>query len=104
MCERLENGSHPAARARRVPLDEQRLADMRLDNDATVDIEVVIVLRVRDRRFQTLANVAGDALARKFEIGERGRDLLAADQLRQKVQLLRAYAQRAGDGHRLVVG
>src|ERR1700683_2240476 len=98
MCERLENSSHPAPRARRVPLDDQRLADMRLDNDEIVDIEVVIVLRVRDRRFQAFANVAGDALARKFEIGERGRDLLATDQLRQKVQLLRAYAHNAGAG------
>ncbi len=105
---RCENGlviapTRPRARDL-VPLDHQRLADMRLGNDEIVDVEVVIVLRIGDRRFQTLAHVAGDAFARKFEIGERGRHLLAADELRQQIQLLRTDPQHAGDRLGLVVG
>jgi hypothetical protein len=34
-------------------------------------------------------------LSREFEIGERGRDLLAADELGEQVELLRADAQHA---------
>ena len=102
--ERLENPPDAAARARLLPLDHQRLADMRLDDHEIVDVEIVIVLRIGDRRFQALAHVAGNALAREFEIGKRGRNLLAADELRQEVQLLRAHPQHAGDGLGLVVG
>src|SRR4029077_21050676 len=80
--ERLENPTHAAAAARVKALDHDRLADMRLGDDEIVDVEIVIVLGVGDRRFQALANVARDALAREFEIGQRGRHLLAADELR----------------------
>src|ERR1700675_5204181 len=77
---------------------------MSLDNDEIVDVEIVIVLGVGDRRFQALAHVAGDTLAREFEIGERGRNLLAADELRQEVELLRADPQHAGNRLGLGVG
>ena len=56
--ERLENLPDPAAAARAKALDHQRLADMGLGDDQIVDVEVVIVLGVGDRRFQTLAHVA----------------------------------------------
>ena len=83
---RCENGfmirpARPRPRGMEA-LDHQRLADMRLGDDQIVDVEVVVVLRIRDRRLQALAHVLGDALAREFEIGERGRDLLAANELR----------------------
>jgi len=48
---------------------------MSLDDDEIVDVEIVIVLGVGDRRFQAFAHVARDALARKLKIGERGRQL-----------------------------
>jgi len=38
-----------------------------------------------------------NALAREFEIGERRRNLLAANELGQKIELLRADAQHAHD-------
>ena len=105
---RCENGlviapTRPRARDL-VPLDHQRLADMSLGNDEIVDVEIVIVLRIGDRRFQALAHVAGDALAREFEIGERGRYFLAANELRQQIELLRADPQHAGNRLGLVVG
>src|SRR5580692_9135371 len=75
---------------------------MSLDDDEIVDVEIVIVLGIGDRRFQAFAHVAGDALARKLEIRERGRHLLAADELGQKIELLRADAEHAG--HRLGLG
>src|SRR5262249_61102326 len=95
--ERLENSTHAAAAAGMETLDHQRLADMRLGHDEIVDIEVVIVLGIGDRRLQALAHLAGDALVRKLEIGKRACDLLAADELRDEIELLRAYPQHAGD-------
>ena len=93
-----------AAAARREALDHQRLADMRLGDDEIVDVEIVIVLGIGDRRFQALPDVLGDALARKLQIGERSRDLLAADQLRDEIELLRRDPQHAGDRLGLVFG
>jgi hypothetical protein len=103
MRERLHDACRTATSARREALHDQRLANMRLGNDQIVDVEFVIVFRVRDRRLQALANVLRDALARKFQIGERGRDLLAADQARDEIELLRADPERPGDRLGLVV-
>jgi hypothetical protein len=50
VSERLLNGSDMAATARLVALDHQRLADMSLDDDEIVDVEIVIVLGIGDRR------------------------------------------------------
>src|SRR5262249_18354419 len=102
--ERLENSSDAAAAARGEALDHDRLADMGLDDHEIVDVEIMVVLRIGDRRLQALAHVTRDPLAREFEIGERHRHLLAADQLRDKVELLRAHPQHAGDRLGFVVG
>ena len=100
---RWENGlkiaPHAAAAARVEALDHQRLADMGLGDDEFVDVEVVIVFGIGDRQLQALAHILGDALARKFEIGERARDLLAADHLRDKIEFLRRHPDHPG--HRL---
>src|ERR1700761_1652367 len=100
----LENRADAAAGARRMPLEHDGLTDMSLGDDQIVDVEVVIVLRIGDCRFQAFAHVAGNALAREFEIGKRGRDLLAANELRKQVELLRADAQHPRDGLGLVIG
>ncbi len=65
---------------------------------------VVVVLGVGDRALEALLDLDGDALLRELQVGERGRDLLAPDQLRHEVQLLRADAQHTRDGLRLVLG
>src|SRR3977135_1870077 len=89
MRERLENLARAAAAAGMETLDHQALADMGLGDDQIVDAGLGVGFGIRDRRLQALADVLGDALARKFEIGERSRDLLAADELRKQVELLR---------------
>ena len=71
--------------------------------DQRIDIEVVIVLGVRNCRFQRLLHGAGDALAREFQVVQRSRHLLAANHGGNQVQLLRADADRTQDGTRLVV-
>ncbi len=96
--------AHAASPARRETLEYECLADMSFGNDKIVDVELVIVLRVRDRRLEALADILRDALARKFKIGERRRNLLAADQARDEVQLLRAHPQHLGDRLCLVLG
>src|SRR5271166_6920645 len=102
--ERLENPSHAAAAARMKTLEHKRLADVRLRDDELVNIEIVIILGVGDRRFQAFAHVAGNALTRELKIGEGGRHLLAANELREQIELLRAYPQHAGDRFRLIIG
>ena len=59
MIVRWENGlnlADPAATARAEALDDKRLADVGLGDDEIVDVEVVIVFGVGDRRFQALAH------------------------------------------------
>src|SRR6185295_911463 len=77
---RLLDGAHAAAATGMKAPNHQILADVGLANDEIVDIEPVIVLGVRHRRHHTLAHVLGDALAREFQVRERGLDLLAANQ------------------------
>src|SRR5207253_10562429 len=50
------------------------------------------------------AHSLGDALARKLEVGGRGRDFLAADEGRQQIALLGRDPQHAGDRLGLVFG
>ena len=52
-----------------VSFDHDGFSDMCFGDDQIVDVEIVIVLRIRDRRLQTFAYVGGDSLARKFQIG-----------------------------------
>ena len=70
---------------------------MSFGDDEIVDVEAVIVFGVGDRTLERLADVARDALARELQIGERRLHLLAADELSEKIELLRADAQHAGD-------
>src|SRR4029453_6402387 len=77
---------------------------MRLGDDEFVDIEVMIVLGIGDRRLQTFADIPGDALARELEVGERTCDLLAADQAGNQVELLRTDPEHPGDRLGLVIG
>ena len=62
---------------------------MGLGDDQVVDLEVMVVFGVGDRGLQTLLDVDSDPLARKLQIGKCGRSLPAADQLRDKIKLLR---------------
>jgi hypothetical protein len=84
--------------------DHQRLADVSLRDNELIDIEIVIVFGIGDCRFQALANIARHALAREFQVRQRNRHLFAANELRQKIELLRAHAQHARDSLRLVLG
>src|SRR5690606_4538236 len=52
---------------------------------------------------ETFAHVLGNALAREFQIGQRHIGLPAANELRDKVELLRRYAQIARFGLRFAV-
>src|SRR5690606_7922147 len=63
----------------------------------------MVVLGIGDGAFQHLLDLAGDALVAEFEIGQSLLDLLAADQLRQQIELLRADAQHAQHSLGLVV-
>ena len=104
MRERLHDACRTATSARRKTLHHDAVADMGLGDDQIVDLEVVVVLGVRDRRFQALLDVDRDPLALELQVGERRRHLLAADQSGDEIQLLRADAQHLGNGLRLIVG
>src|SRR5271166_2768547 len=100
----FENSPHAAAPARLKALEHERLPDMRLRHDELVDIEVMVVLRIGNRRFQALAHIARHALAGKFKLRKRRCYLLAANELREKIELLRADPQHARNSLRFVIG
>src|SRR5712672_1612632 len=99
----FKDTARAATAARCETLHHDAIADMRLGDDQIVDIEIVIVLGVGDRGLQTLLDVDRDPLARELQIGERGRSFPAANQLRDKIELLRAHPQHPGDCLGLVV-
>jgi len=69
--ERLQDPADTAAPTRVKPLEHDRLTNMRLrQTDEIIDVEIVIVLGVGDRRFEALAHVARDALARELQVGQ----------------------------------
>src|SRR5438045_8487443 len=68
-------------------------ADRGLLHEKTVDVELVIVFGIGDRRLQNLSHVARDAAPREGQFRERGRGRLAADRLGDQVELARARAQ-----------
>src|SRR5262245_54125573 len=103
MRERLFDPARTAAATRMKTLHDERLADKRFGNDESVDVEIVIVFRVGDSRLKRLADGAGNPLAGEFQIGERSRHLLAANERGNEVKLLRADADRAQNSTRLVV-
>jgi hypothetical protein len=85
-------------------LHHQVLADIGLDDDEVVDVEAVVVLRVRHRRLERLLDVLADALLREGEVGERLLHLHVADHRGDEVELARARPDHPVDGHRLVLG
>jgi hypothetical protein len=79
MSERLLDARRAAAAAGMKALHDDGLAHISLGNNQLVDIEIVVVLGVCDRRFKRLLDGRGDALARKLKLGQRLVNLLAAD-------------------------
>ena len=55
------------------------------------------------RRIHPAAHGDGDAFARELQVGQRAVDLLAANQLRDEIELLRRHAHHAQDRLGLVV-
>ena len=102
--ERLQDARGLAAAARREPLHGDRLADRRLGDDQAVDVEIVVVLGIGDGRSQHLARIDRHRLLREGEDVHRVAGLLAADQARDQVQLLRRTADLRADGERFIVG
>ena len=80
--------------------------DLPTDASATierVDVEVMVVLGIGDRRGEHLRNLGRHALGRELQDVERFLDLAAADQLRNQVELLRRTTDHGADGERFLV-
>jgi hypothetical protein len=101
---RFENGFSIRPRGRDhgpETLHDDRLADIGLGDDQRVDVEVVVVLGIGDRRFQRLLDVEAMRLREKVRSASAARPSCRGS-WRNQVQLLRADAD-AGNGTRLVV-
>src|SRR5438445_295356 len=88
MREMLFDARRAAAAARVETLHDKSPADRRFLDIEPVDIELVVVLGVGDRRLEYLPYILRDAAAREGQLGQSVRRVLAADRLRDKVQLL----------------
>src|ERR1044072_7493101 len=103
-AERFDDAAGAAAGARREPLHRDRLADRGLGDDERVDVEIVVVLGIGDRRGEHLPDVPRHRLGREAEDVERIAGLLAADQARDEIELLGRAADLGTDRQRLIVG
>src|SRR6266853_3996899 len=68
-------------------------ADRGLLHKKAVDIELMVVFGIGDRCLQNLSDVARDTAPREGQFRERDRGSLAADRLRDEVELAWARAQ-----------
>lgn len=87
MREGLFNARRATAATSVKTLHDDRLADIGLGDDQRVDVEIVVVLSVGDRRFERLLDGACDALAGELQLSECALDLLAADSRSNQVEL-----------------
>src|SRR5438045_4595578 len=104
MREMLFDARRAAAAARVETLHDKSPADRRFLDIEPVDIELVVVLGVGDRRLEYLPYILRDTAAREGQLGQSVRRVLAADRLRDEIQLLRAAAQRAQKRGGFIVG
>src|SRR5688572_2775058 len=103
-AERFDDPGGTAAGARVPALHRQALADAGFRDDEAVDVEIMVVLGIGDRRSEHLLDVARHRLGRESEDAQRLLGLLAADQAGDEIQLLRRAADLTADGQRLVLG
>jgi len=80
---------------RATALHDKVLANPSFCDDQFVNIQVMVVLCIGDRRLQTFLYVDCDTLLREGQIVQRFFDLLAANKRSQQVQLLRRGLQHA---------
>src|SRR5260221_8230897 len=100
---RLDDRGAATARAGMEPLHHEAAPDRRLGDEQAVDVELVIVLGIGDRRLQHLAHVLGDAALVEGQLRQRRLGAEPADRLRHQVQLAGAAADHLGDRAGLVV-
>src|SRR6266478_2323049 len=93
MREHLLDASRAPTASGVEPLQYESPADRGLLDKKAVDIELVIVFGIGDRRLQNLSDIARYAAPRKSQFRKRGRSGLATDRLGDKVELARARAQ-----------
>src|SRR5690606_13366593 len=103
MRERLLDPRRFTATTCSETLHDKRIAHEGFGNDEGVGVQAMVVLGIGDGALEHLLHLASDALVAEFEIGQGLLNLLATDQLRDEVQLLRADAQHAQDSLSLVV-
>src|SRR5690606_2957594 len=84
-----------ALRARREAAQRGALLDVDARDAQLVDVGAVVVLGVRDRRLERLADDSGSLLLREREDVQRLVDRLAADQVGDEAALLRRQARAA---------
>src|SRR6478672_10440322 len=93
MRKHLLDACRAPAASRVKPFQYKSPADRGLLHEQAVDVELVIVFGIRDRRLQNLSDVARDAAPGEGQFRERDRGSLATDRLGHKVKLARARAQ-----------
>src|SRR5262249_43994888 len=101
---RLQDAGAAAAGARVEALHDHAAPDRGLRHIQPIDIELVVVLGIGDRRLEHTLHRAGDAALRKRQLGQCFSGVLAANEFGHQVELARAAAQQARDRLRLVVG
>jgi hypothetical protein len=93
----------PATATRMEAAHDDRAANLCARDDQLVDIELMVVLGIGDRRFQRLTHGLRDAALAEGQRGDRLAGRLVADQTRDQIQLTRADTQIAERALRFVI-
>jgi hypothetical protein len=101
--EELLDASRMTACTGMEALHHHAFADARFPDDEVIDIEVVIVFRVGDRRLQNLLDRSRNALGRERQLVQSPLRGKAANGLRDEIELARADADHPADCFGLVV-
>src|SRR5215475_2665872 len=99
----LQDPGAASARPRMEALHDEAATDRRLGHVEAIDVELMVVLGIGDRRLQHALHRSGDAALRERQFRQRRSGVLAADEFGDEVELARAAAQQARDRLRLVV-
>src|SRR6202020_136282 len=96
MAEPLLDGRGTAAATGMETLHVHAAANLSQLDDELVDVELMIVFSIRDRAFQRLFDLLGDAALAEGEISQSAPGRQVTDRCRDQVQLARANPHIAG--------
>lgn len=84
-------------------INEDRIEKIGLGEDKGIEVEIVIVLRVWNRRIKSIIEGKGDKIERESKIGKWRIKFIEENNDREKVKIMRDEEESKGEGFRIVI-